>query len=320
MKQKIVIGILFLHCLFFITACQKDLDKFVADPLQPNINWTTTITEDMPVSLLRSSLQLPVFTDSFTLDSTTILVQSLSGLRCTFSPYSLANTAGQVISGNMIMESLLLNKKGAMIRMDRPTTTDGNILVSGGELFLNVRQQSTALSLTQQNTVSINYYDSTANTGMKLLYGVEPIAGFFNWISNADSISNTITTANNRYSIRSQKTGWIAAGMPVANPGQATVSLSLPVQYTNANAMAYLIRTDALSVVKMTGDANSRKFVSNGLPYGASFVAILISKQGNNYFLGYQNFVTTAGSAVNTVVIEPTASSFNTISAYLDGL
>ena len=93
--------------------------------------------------------------------------------------------------------------------------------------------------------------------------------------------------------------------------------------FTNSNTIAYTVFRDFRSVVGMYGDVNSRKFSTGLLPVGKQVTVVVISKQGNDFFIGSQN-VTTATSASNpgeqTVAVTPVKKSLAEIISFLNTL
>jgi hypothetical protein len=73
----------------------------------------------------------------------------------------------------------------------------------------------------------------------------------------------------------------------------------------------------------MHGDLNTRKFISVKLPVGKQITVVVISKQGNDYFLGYKSATTalsTTGPVNQLVHVVPIKRSLPEILAYLSSL
>jgi hypothetical protein len=73
----------------------------------------------------------------------------------------------------------------------------------------------------------------------------------------------------------------------------------------------------------MHGELSTRKFITGKLPVGKQITVVVISKQGNDYYLGYESAVTvvpTSGSLIQHVRVVPIKKSLPDILAYLSTL
>ena len=87
--------------------------------------------------------------------------------------------------------------------------------------------------------------------------------------------------------------------------------------------MAFTVFNDMRSVVAMHGDLNTRKFISGKLPVGKQITVVVISKQGNDYYLGTKTTTTalsTTGPVNQLVQVVPVKRSLPEILAYLSSL
>ena len=316
---------------FLLSSCQKDLDLFIPDPGQPtgaDSTWYNSITSTMPVITLKNRLLLNIQKDSFTLNSgTTSMVTTAAGLQCSFAGGALIDPAGQPVFGTVYIETHLLKKKGDIIRMGTPTTSNGHMLVSGGEFFVRLMKNGVELQLATNGHINVKYNDSPVSTLMGVFNGVENSQSGFNWLPNFDSINNRVTALNQSYEILSNRLQWINCDYfydtSSASP-RTTVSAVLPPYYTNANTVAYTVFNDLRSVIGMYGNANTKKFSTGNLPSNKQVTVVIISKQGDDYYLGHQQALTispTAGNIGNQqVIVNPVKTSFENIQAYLSSL
>ncbi len=319
---------IFLYSLFIIaigSSCQKDLDMFVPDPIAgPDSTWFNTLSNSMPVASLKADLLLPSFKDSIVLGNAPVSLNAGSGLLCGFPGNSILTATNQTVTGKVELETYLLQKKGDMIRMGTPTTSNGRVLVSGGELFIRLTKDGNDLQLAQGSSVSIRYADSQPSPLMSLFFGSESNPAVFDWLPNMDTI-NRVYALSQTYEILSNRLRWINCDMFYDTTGipQTIVSAGLPSNYTNANTVAFTVFDDMRSVIGMYGNAVTRKFSTGKLPVNKPITVIIISKQGNDYYLGHEQ-VTTAGNSgttgAQTVAVTPVLTSLVNIKAYLDNL
>ena len=69
------------------------------------------------------------------------------GTRFEFPKNAFVSANGTPITGNVDFELQEIYSAGAMISMDMPTVSSGNILVSGGEFAMSARQNGVDLLL-----------------------------------------------------------------------------------------------------------------------------------------------------------------------------
>lgn len=311
LKRKNIIACLF--CLsFFLNACQKNIDMIVQDPLQPadpNSTWYTSIPDTAASASLKNDLLLPVQRDSFQLLAGAVTVfGASSGLQFEITGGALTGSIGQSYFGTIYAETMLLKKKGDMIRMGLPSTSNGRILLSGGAFYARLSNNTTTLSVTPNNHITLTYADTPVFSSMKVFHGDQSSQPGLNWLPATDSIHNLVQTGNNFYRLFSSRLNWIQCGQFFDTTGipQTKLAVDLPLNYTNANSIAYVSFDDMRSVTAMSGNAVSRKFISGSLPSNKQVTVIVISKQGNNYYLGYNQAFTalpaTPGGTQNITV------------------
>ena len=321
MIRKIIFYLLLIASVT-LSSCQKDLDQFVPDPSTGYDTLYNTIDNTMPVADLKYNLLLPIYKDSFNLGTATTNVNTGSGLQCNFIPGSIYNAANTPVTGKIFIETYLLKTKGDMIRMSTPTTSNGRMLVSGGEFFVRLTKDGGELNLGSH--YYIKYDDPAPASLMTRFDGDETNPAIFNWLPTQDSLGS-LSTLNQSYLLSTNRLHWIncdyfydTSGIP-----RTTVSANLPSTYTNANTVAYTVFNDIRSVTGMYGNATTRKFCSGKLPANKIITVVIISKQGNDYFLGHEQ-VTTVGSSgtINNqeVTVAPVITSLDNIKTYLNSL
>ena len=323
MNKKIV-TILFISIAFLLNACQKSTDIFVPDATANNgldTSWYTTVTTSMPVASLRTSLLLPVIKDSFEISASNYTTLTVNDALFTFPPHCLINTAGQTVTGKIYTEAQVIKKKGDMILVNKPTSANGSMLVSAGEIFISLKKDGQELKLAPNTSIQIRYVDLPVNPSMNLFFGDETIPLSFNWIPNQDT-ANKIAVAQQAYEILTNHLRWINCDYfyDTSNITRSYVSANLPSNYTNANTAVYLVFKEIRSVLAMGADVPERRFISGKIPNGKTATVVAISKQGNDYFLGKES-ITTGINLGNTntqkITLSPVKTSLADIKTYL---
>ena len=329
MNMKHKIAALFLITVgITLNACQKNSDIFVPDPGQvngPDTNWYSTITPSMPVSSLKTALSFGYYTDSIQVGPNNAYLITPFGLLCGFPPNCCVNGTGQSVTGTVQVEILLVKKKGDMIRLDRPTISGGRLLVSGGEIFLRLKKSGQELSLAPNVKLTLRYPDLPLLPSMKLFSGDESNPNLFNWLPLTDLQNNNVAITTQNYEIQTNRVRWINNAYMVDTAGipQVKVSADLASTLTNANTVAFAVFKDYRAVVPMVPDLATHKFTSIRIPVGKELTLVVISRQGNDYFLGTKTFVT-ATQAANTgnqsVSVTPVIKTLSSVIDYLNTL
>lgn len=320
MKRKIFFAQM-LIAMFWFTSCQKDIDIFIPSTSGGlDTNWVTSVTDLSPVSEIKKLLKPDDSLDSVDAAAGGTC-QSSEGLSIIVLPNSLQLSNGQTASGKIHVETFLVKQKGDMIRLDKPTTSFGRILVSGGEIFVKIRKDNEELHLAPGKTIYIKYKDNNPSSLMKLFYGDESNIERFNWIPSTLNNGSPVGVTAQGYEFVSDRLRWLNCDYFADSLGaRVNVAASLPADFTNANTSVYLVFKDIKSVAGMYGDNVSKRFLSPKVQSGKSVIIVSITKKGtNSYYLGHE-FVTTGQSNLNgiqTIPLKPQPTSLSDIKAYL---
>ena len=326
MNRKLIIA--FFISVGGLTACQKDIDEFVPDAGQlngPDTSWYSSVAASAPINDLKNQLMIASYYDSFQVTSNTSYITTPSGLQCYFPANGLTTNTGQTLTGNAKVELIHIKTKGDMIRLGKPTTSNGRLLVNGNETFVRVKNDTAELHFVQGAKMTMRYPDQPLNTQMKFFIGDETNAAQFNWLPNPDPANNTVGFTTSGYEIQTNRLRWTSTCYFYDTTGinRVSVKADLASYFTNANTIAYVVFRDFRSVVGMYGDVVSKKFSTGKLPVGKLITVVVISKQGNDLFMGYENVTTASPTSTpgeQTVVVKPIKKSLADILAFLNTL
>lgn len=327
MNFKIYIPFVFTAIIF--TSCQKDVDVFVPDPGQPtgpDTTWVAAVTETQSISLLKRELKLPAVEDSFEISSSDNKLLLVSGLQCDFPASSLLDDLSNPLEGKIHVEATLLKTRGDMIKMNKLTVADGKLLVSGGAVNIKVTNEDSLVNISKGEGFYISYPAPDDIIANKLFFGEETIPGVFNWVKYSNDLMGYLLPQTNlEYKMKCRRTGWISPAKIFEHSGATTtVSAKLPSHFTNANTSVYLVFRDMLSVIELTPSIADRKFISNiPIPVGVPVTMVVISKQGNDYYLGHNSATSSApssGSVSQQVASNPVKVSWEKLNQFLSSL
>lgn len=318
--------ILYITFLLILGSCQKDIDIFTPNnTVGADTNWVATVLPGSLCGQLKTALVKDPVADSIdaTIGGT---ITTSEGLTLIIAPLIFQKPGGiPVVSGKIYFETILIKNRGDMVRMDRPTTSNGRMLISGGEIFIKAMKEGDELQLIPGKKIYIKYPDASASSQMRLFIGDESNPEQFNWIQSPDSTAVSLSTQPGLgYQLSSGSLRWINCDYFGDSSGQrVNVTASLPIDCTNANTTMFLVFKDLKSVMGMYGNMNTKKFSSQKVPVGKNAVVVSITKKANNsYFLAYEHIVTgSVGSGgINTthvVALSPHPMSLTDIKSYL---
>lgn len=329
MNRKSIIHILLAGALF-LAGCKKDTDVFVPDPGQvngPDTKWYTTIVDTMQVNVLRRNLAIETHIDSFEVNASPATINSSTGLLLTFTPNCCVTSAAAPVTGKVYAELMLIKKKGDMIRLDKPTISNEKLLVSGGEIFIRLKQNGQELKFTPNAKVQVRFIDAPLAAGMRLFYGDESFPDRFNWLPfDSSAFPVSVITQTSAYEFFSNRLNWINCDYfyNLNTSSQVKVVDSLPEHFTNANTMSYLVFNNLRSVVRLNADVVAKRFISGNLPTGLAATVVVISKQANDYYMAHES-ITTGGLGGTSVTeqkvkLAPVKTTLADIKAYLGTL
>jgi hypothetical protein len=328
MNNKLIIALIFFLCIAGMYSCKKDSDVFIPNaptPQGPDTAWYNTVTDAMAANSIKKELFPEPYLDSFEVNANPVTITTPSGLICNFPAFCCIG-GGAIITGKVYVQLLLIKKRGDMIRVDKPTSSNGRLLVSGGEIFVKLTKNGQELQLAPGKKISLKYNDSPILPGMQVFYGDESNANQFNWLPGDSLNTPPIIAGNGFYELVSTKLRWINCDYfyDTTAINRVQVNASLAPQYTNANTITYLVFNQMRSVVGMYGNAATRKFQSGKVPVGLSCKIIAISKQDNDYYLGHEGFTTgvqaSAPAGQQIIPITPVKTSLADIKAFLNTL
>lgn len=318
MKNQIFITLL---AAGVFSSCTKDTDIFTpANTVSADTVWVSAVTDASPVSALKATLAKPPAKDSIDAGAgATYATQE--GLTVVIPPQSLLLSSGQVATGKIYVETMLIKKKGDMVLMDKPATSSGRMLINSAHIFVKAKKENEELTLAPGKTIYIRYTDNNPSSLVKVFHGDESNRERFNWTPSNDIITYS---QNSTFEISGSALKWLSTNYFADTTGtRVNVQASLPLDYTNANTSVYLVFKEIRSVVGMYGDAFSKKFSSIKVPSGKTAMVISITKKGNNsYYLGHETITTgqTLNNGHHVVPLSPRPTSLSDIKAFLNTL
>jgi hypothetical protein len=221
----------------------------------------------------------------------------------------------------VLVEAYVVKKKGDMILLNKPTASNGAMLVTAGQAYLRLKKDNQEVTLAPNAKISLRFPSFPVNSAMQLFFGQDVANGEFNWVTNIDTLNNTLAFGQQQYDIVTNRLRWINLDYFYDTVGlsRTTIQLKLPPNYTNVNTTCFLAFKEVNAVLRMQSNVAARLFTTGKIPDGKNAWLVTMSRQGNDYFFNTQAIVTgqSATGGVQSVTATPIKTSLPDIKAWL---
>lgn len=293
--------------VLILSSCKKDSTVFVADPgYQLDSAWVNTIADQSKIAELIKSILPPApltdTTEIFKLDTTFIRTSAFDII---IPPGTLKGSSAGDVFGKVNYNFFLLQKKGDFILLQQSTVNNEKYLLhSGGGFFIRFFRGTEELTIIPGKNIIVRYNDPQPVQGMKVFYGFDnitistPVNTSTGWTSASTSAyvkpiqRKFNNVASYGYEISTDRLRWVDAGITLTSTSAVNLSVYVPDLFSNANTQAYIVFKDYRTIVQLTGDAGSRKFMAPNIPVNKAATIVTISKIAQEYFLGTQDIIT----------------------------
>ncbi len=210
------------------TACKKEVVP------NPTTNSSTDLKDfhSSKVNQLKQN-----FTVDATLGGT---ITGNKGTKVTILPNGLKWSNGQTVTGYVNIELVEIYDRGTMVLTDKPTMgilPNGDLapLVSGGEYYLKITQNGTALNT--NNGVYVQVPTANPDTAMQLFDGILDANANLTWDLTTDSINFNQDSLGSNYGFFDDAWGWTNVDRFYDDPRpKTTIKVQLPNGFDNTNA------------------------------------------------------------------------------------
>ncbi len=108
-------------------------------------------------------------------------IKGKQGTIISINPTDLVTENGQPVGKNIEVELKELTNQDQLLRTNAQTTSNGELLVSGGAYFINMTSDGQQLKLKDGKSLSVEFPKITTNE-MSLFYGQRDTLGQLNWL------------------------------------------------------------------------------------------------------------------------------------------
>ena len=318
MKKQLKALILFSAMILTLAACKKETQSNTSA-----VNGATFFKSSAPA--------MQTFTINAGQQTT---ITGTNGTKVTFYPSSLKNSSGTVITSGQVKIELQEMLKGSdMILANMATTSDGKLLISGGQINLKVSQNGEELFVNQAGKPKVSIPTINQSQPMNVFVGqvIPPDTigsdTTVNWVPADTTVvitptpDTTLATPANVYSFDITQFHYINCDYFYGSGQTLTgLTVTLPSQYTHTNTRVYIYFPSINSITRVSGYGGSNIFnlTSNyRAPVGMQVKVVVVSWIGVQYYYDIQSVTLTANMQITST---PAAASLSAIQAAISAL
>ena len=341
--KKIFLYIFCLSVILLSDACQKDKDEFIAtgttviqttakaDTIWENESNLQAPVIGVPTQLLNiekliSELNKPIIKDSISAEQGG-KIELPDDVSIEFPSTPCVSKNNQALKGKLEIEVLILRTKGELIAHDKPTISNGRLLISGGVVFLTAKQNGVEVKLSQNKTIKVRYKIRNTEGAMQLFEGKNLNRLQFDWTpinSNRDVVTTWADSSQEKkgFQLLLDRFGWINCDRFNDEPNLTNkFCVAMADSFTNRNTSVYIAFKDILSVVKLEGTPVTKQFCIpqsyKGIPIGKQVTVVSISNLNGRSYMDVQDATI---SATNIIRLQPKVFSLDDIKKKISNL
>lgn len=218
------------------------------------------------------------------------------GTKVTFPENAFTTIDGTPVTGTVSIELKEIYDKSDMVLSERPTSSDGKLLISGGEIFINATANGQELQLAENTSILVELATTDLEEGMGLFTGSEEDS-VFDWtpvpidssqvvVNDSNWVNDTIPTYYydpSHYIFSTNRLQWINCDRFYYSTNNANLSITCSGEPSINDTRVYLIFKDIHSVLQPS--AYNSIFNAGDLPVGQEVTIVALGiKEGKEYF------------------------------------
>ncbi|MFK8105234.1 MAG: hypothetical protein AB8G15_22165 [Saprospiraceae bacterium] len=294
-KNNLLFQCTFVLCLLAISACYLD----ETDPGVVTIEYS-----NLGEFYEAKGVALQTFDEN--LDSE-LVITGKEGTVIRIGQNDLITPNATIATGKVKVELREIYTKSQMILSNMTTSSQGEVLESGGQMYLTVTNAADeTLSLKSGANLSAMMPKSNSSTianpgEMTAFYGIEDLG--FSWIQDQngsvdfDSIGDSFNLLTNRF-------GWINCDYFYQTTTPKTTvrfGVSLP-NSANIEVAAFMVFTDINSVMGLNYSTTDKEFFKSNIPTNESVSLIVIGMDATSFYFAQEDIVTSNNLDLNLML------------------
>lgn len=250
-----------------------------------------------------------------------------NGVKISVPANSFVNANGTMVTGTVQFELIEVLDVSSMVSLNKTTSSNGEILVSGGQIKLTATQNSNQVFLAPGMAVQVSMPTANVDPQMALFIGTENDNGDVDWASSIGDTTqqDTIIIVNDSlnggwsnyytFDLNNDSLGWINCDYFWNNNSPETdVTAQLDTTYNLSNTVCYLVFPNINSVISLSPNyqLNDGKFTAYNIPTGQSVTFACISEINGVYYSAFVNSTIVMNHIENITMSQTTLASIQT--------
>ncbi len=300
-----------------ITSCKKDVANPSEKQLSNSASTAPAFDNSNAIALI-NNLSTPL--ETFTVDAAYYeTYYCVNGTIINIYPDAFLTQSGAVVTGVVTIEVKDILSKKDMILNNAMPVSNGQLLVSGGEVYFNATQGGQKLKINPASSVNIKVpADFSPSYQMLEFYSQGPANlsnSDLNWETTAtNTIEIDSTIGHLYYDFNLKSATWGNCDYFLHLPGsKTTCTVNLSGNFNNTNSTVFISMSGeiVLASLNSSGTVTSQSFASyvNSMPEGKNYTIIAISFDGTNYYYGSQAVTMTTNMVINMPALSQTTKS-----------
>ena len=233
------------------------------------------------------------------LDHDKATITGEQGTTVTFPKSAFRTKEGLPATGEISIQLTEIYDKSDMVLSDKPTTSDGALLLSGGEILVSALLNGDTLQLANRTAILIELPASSVDKEMQLFTGAIDNNNQFNWTPlktnlnqtgptgtswSRDSVSTFYEDAS-KYIFSVTKLGWINCDRFYYIPNKTKIDVSFTNRGEMDQTTAYLVFKNINSVARFHERSSDGVLRSGEIPVGETVTVVAFSlKNGKEHY------------------------------------
>lgn len=253
-------------------------------------------------------------------DNAMAVITGKKGTTVRFPKGAFSSKDGQPVTGDVKIQLIEIYDQIDMLLSDRPTTSNGELLVSGGEIFISATADGQELELNDTTSILVSLPTDYVDKDMTLFTGSVD-SNQFNWtvIPNVVATQNQVNPndtswASNtepyfyydpsKYIFTVRNLGWINCDRFYDAPIKTDVKVACGNQFDVKNTRAYMVFKSINSVSELYYYSGNGLFNITNTPVGENVTIVMISLTDGKEYIGIKDVTITSGINVSMDLVE----------------
>lgn len=317
-KTQFLLATIVIATILF-TGCKNKKSEIPA----PSANNASRTAEEF---FANNGAQKQAFT--INVDNNEAVITGSEGTTVTIPKDAFVTASGQPVSGNIEVQLVEIFDQASMVLSDRPTTSNGQLLVSGGEIYIGATANGEQLELNASTSILITLPADSIQTGMTLFtantdssqFNWNVVPGVVNTQQNPTGVQDTTgiigSWANDtipyfyynpsEYIFSISTLGWINCDRFYNAPSTTNISVVCSGVVDDQNMRMYLIFKNINSVMQAWNTTSPGVYNVSGVPVGESVSVVAFCLKDGKEYIGTADITISANHSSTIQMNEAT--------------